>query len=378
MKRIRLLWLIDSLTVGGAESLIVPFARQLDPSRYELFLCCLATIQGNALEKELRAANIEVLNLGARNLRDLRAFRKLLRFLREQHIDLIHAHLTYASIWAAVASRLTKIPSVATLHVAPPDARANGGRFAVRDRLMRFVTNRWSSRVIAVSDALRRRYLERGGLAESRIVTVHNGIEVERFARDARESRALLARDLAIPDSARIVATVSVLRPGKGIEVLLEAVPHVVAEVPDACFVIVGDGPMRETWSARAEALGVTQHVRWAGYRNDVAALLAGCELFVLPSLDDAFPTVLMEALAAGVPIVATDVGGIPEIVDANVGRLVPPNDADALARAIAAVLRDGDAYARMREATRPAARQRFSTRVWIDRLDSVYQEAAR
>ncbi|MBV8518227.1 MAG: glycosyltransferase [Acidobacteria bacterium] len=374
MKRIRLLWLIDSLTVGGAESLIVPFARQLDPSRYELFLCCLATIQGNALEKELRAANIEVLNLGARNLRDLRAFRKLLRFLREQRIDLIHAHLTYASIWAAVASRLTKIPSVATLHVAPPA----DGRFAIRDRLMRFVTNRWSSRVIAVSDALRRRYLERGGLAPSRIITVHNGIEVDRFARDARESRALLARDLDIPDSARIVATVSVLRPGKGIEVLLDAIPHVVAQVPDACFVIVGDGPMRAAWTAQANALGVERHIRWAGYRNDVAALLAGCELFVLPSLDDAFPTVLMEALAAGVPIVATNVGGIPEIVDANVGRLVPANDADALARAIATLLADRATHARMRGATRPTAGQRFSTRVWIDRLDAVYQEAAR
>lgn len=374
MKRIRLLWLIDSLTVGGAESLIVPFARQLDPSRYELFLCCLATIQGNALEKELRAANIEVLNLGARNLRDLRAFRKLLRFLREQRIDLIHAHLTYASIWAAVASRLTKIPSVATLHVAPP----SDGRFAIRDRLMRFVTNRWSSRVIAVSDALRRRYLERGGLAPSRIITVHNGIEVDRFARDAHESRALLARDLDIPDSARIVATVSVLRPGKGIEVLLDAIPHVVAQVPDACFVIIGDGPMRAAWTAQANALGVERHVRWAGYRNDVAALLAGCELFVLPSLDDAFPTVLMEALAAGVPIVATNVGGIPEIVDANVGRLVPANDADALARAIATLLGDRATHARMRDATRPTAAQRFSTRVWIDRLDAVYQEAAR
>jgi glycosyltransferase involved in cell wall biosynthesis len=374
VKRLRLLWLIDSLTVGGAESLIVPFARQLDSSRYELFLCCLATIQGNALEKELRAANIEVLNLGARNLRDVRAFRRLLRYLREQRIDLIHAHLTYASIWAALASRLTKIPSVATLHVAPP----SDGRFAVRDRLMRFVTNRWSSHVIAVSEALRRRYLERGGLAPSRMLTVHNGIEVERFARDARASRALLARDLDIPDSARIVATVSVLRPGKGIEVLLAAIPRVVAEVPDACFVIIGDGPMRETWTKRAQELGVTQHIRWAGYRNDVAALLAGCELFVLPSLDDAFPTVLLEALAAGVPIVATDVGGIPEIVDTNVGRLVPANDPNALANAIASLLRDRDTHARMREAARPAAVSRFSTRVWIDRLDSVYQEAAR
>ncbi|HKR66191.1 MAG TPA: glycosyltransferase [Thermoanaerobaculia bacterium] len=357
MSRIRLLWLIDSLTVGGAESLVVPFARRVDRTRYELFVCCLTTIAGNAIEPELRAMGIDVLNLGARSLRDRAAFKRLVAFVRENKIDLVHAHLTYAAIWSALLTRKTKVPSIASLHVAPSATRAlQASRrhrimTALRDRLMRFVLRRWSTRVVVVSDALGREY---GGLHP---VTVHNGIELERFARP-RVPRSGPPR----------IATVSVLRPKKGIEVLLDAARR----VENATFLIIGDGPMREEWTVLAQRLGVADRVTWAGHRRDVDALLAGCDLFVHPSLDDAFPTVLLEALAAGLPIVASRVGGIPEIVEEGVtGHLVPPGDADALARAI------GDALAHPLAIPRDAA-QKFSTEAWIGRLDRVYEEALR
>lgn len=371
----RLLWLIDSLTVGGAESLLIPLARRIDRGAYDLRICCLTTIEGNAVEQELRKEGVSITNLGARNLRDVRAFRGLLRLLREERIELMHAHLTYASIWGALASRITGVPVVATLHVAPPQE----GRASIRDRIMRFALDRWSAGVIAVSDALRRRYLGGGGIDAKKLMVVHNGIEVERFRGDADEARATLMRELDIPPAAKIVVTVSVLRPGKGIEVLLDAIPHIVRAVPDACFVIVGDGPMRGAWSERARELGVERHVRWAGYRNDVAAILPGCDLFVLPSLDDAFPTVLMEALAAGVPLVATEVGGIPEIVTPGLtGTLVPAGDAMRLAEEVAEMLADEETLRRMRGAARDAASQRFSTGAWLQRLDQVYARCAR
>lgn len=365
-ERIRLLWLIDSLTVGGAESLVVPFVRRLDRERYELYVCCLATINDNAIEKELRKESVPLMNLGARNLRDLGAFRALLRYVREQKIDLIHAHLTYAAIWAAVVSRQTKVPSLATLHVAPPE----GGKEGLRDGLMRWLVNRYGKRVVAVSEALRRRYLAKNGIDPKKFVAVHNGIEIDRFRREHAEARAQLARELGIEHDTPVVMTVSVLRPGKGIEVLLDAV----SSVPGATFVIVGDGPMRAEWTARAERNGVGNRVRWAGYRNDVAALLPGADLFVLPSLDDAFPTVLLEAMAAGLPVVATEVGGIPEIVTRDTGRLVPPNDAVSLANAINTTLGDVPGRLAMSDAARRDAAQKFSTDAWIARLDHLYR----
>ena len=350
----RLLWLIDSLTAGGAESLVVPFARRCP---YDLTVCCLSTIAGNPIEQELRAIGVDVVNLGARNLRDRAAFRRLGQLVRERRIDLVHAHLTYAAIWSALLSRATKIRSIASLHASPAatrslqSSRLHRAAANVRDCVMRFVLRRWSSRVIAVSDALARVYRELDP------VTVHNGIDLGGFTHER------------IPAQPPTVVAVCVLRRGKGMEVLLEAARAVVR----ATFLIIGDGPMRAEWTALAERHGVGDRVQWAGHCRDVGARLAGCDLFVHPSFDDAFPTVLLEAMAAGLPVVASRVGGIPEIVEDGVtGRLVPPGDAGRLAAAINEVLAHPGS---MGEAGRARARREFTAEAWIARLDRVYRE---
>jgi glycosyltransferase involved in cell wall biosynthesis len=374
--------------MGGAESLVIPFVRGIDRERYDLFVCCLASIGGNVNEAAVRAENVPFTNLGARNLLDVRAFRRLLRFIRDHDIDLIHAHLTYAATWAALASRMTGVPSLATLHVAPPQR----GRAHLRDQLMRFALKRWSSGVIAVSAALREQYRALGEgswrltadswrarelrqpLAASRqplppstrtnVIVAHNGIDVSRFAGDRAASRARIAEQFAIPPDATIIATVSVLREGKGVEVLLRAFE----KIGDAYLLIIGDGPKRDEWRSLAK----NDRIRWAGFRNDVHALLPGCDIFVLASFDDAFPTVLLEAMAAGLPVVASRVGGIPEIVEEGVtGLLVPAGDENALADAIDQLLQ-GDRTA-MAAAARQRARERFSTEAWIARLEEIY-----
>ncbi len=379
MKRLRLLWLIDSLNVGGAETLAVTFAQHVNRDEVDLFVCAIATVNGNPLEAELRAAGIPTVNLGARNLRDLAAFRRLLRFVRENRIELVHAHLTYASIWASLLSRLTGVPAIASLHVRVASTReqekteGHRKRVDLRDRLMRFAVRRWAARLVMVSAALRDDYLAGGGLDPAKIRVVHNGIEVDRFDRDRAETRARLTRELDLPADAPLLVTVSVLRPGKGVEVLLAAME----KIPNAYVVIIGDGSMREEWQRLARERGIADRVRWAGFRRDVDALLAGCDLMVHPSLDDAFPTVLLEASAASLPIVASNLGGIPEIVVQNeTGALVPKGDPDALAAAVNALLADRPAMERMRVAARKRARELFSTEAWISRLKDVYGEA--
>ncbi len=362
----RLLWILDSFGLGGAESLALPFARNYDRSKYELIVARHSVRGDNVIEDELQRAGVRTFHVGAKNLRDLTAFRRLLRFVRDERIDLIHAHLTYSSIWAALVSRRTGVPSIASLHVAPPAAGLTGAR----DRLMRLAVNHYASAIVVVSAALRDEYLAQGGIARERLVVVHNGIEVERFAGDPARARARLERELSIPAGVPIAATVSVLRPGKGIEVLLEAIKA----IDGAIFVIFGDGPMREEWQALAARSGVADRVRWAGFRKDVAELLAGCDLLVHPTLADAFPTVLMEAMAAGVPIVASNVGGIPEIVVPGVtGTLIPPGGAKILAGTLAALLADRAALAPMSREARAVAKERFSIEAWMARLDAVY-----
>jgi glycosyltransferase involved in cell wall biosynthesis len=373
---VRLLWLVDSLGAGGAEALAVPFARSVDPSAFKLSVASMIGASGVNADR-LRAEGISVTDLGARNLRDRSAFRRLLALLRAEEIDLVHAHLTYSTIWSALASRLTGVASIASLHVAPSATRALRDtvrhRFSVelRDRLMIAMMNRWTTRVIPVSAALGAEYASRG-LRKGKTVVVHNGVQLERFRRPREESRETLQREFALDGDLPIVATVSVLRPKKGIEVLLEAV----RSVPHARFLIIGDGPKRAEWETLAGSLGVASRVRWAGFRNDVDALLAGCDLFVHPTLDDALPTVLLEAMAAGLPVVASSVGGIPEIVTPGVtGELVPAGDANALARAIHTLLGNEPLLRRMRKDATVQA-DRFSTAAWMDRLTVVYREA--
>jgi len=374
----RLLWLLDGLGVGGAEALVVPFARTLDRTQYELTVACLGRIEGEMVVSRLREAGVPVVEFGARNLRDLRTFRRVRDYVRDQRIDLIHAHLTYAGIWSALLTRQTGIPSVVSLHVATSATRTLRPSLRhristdVRDWLMRKVLNRWATRVIMVSEALRQTYLRHGDLRPEKVQVVHNGIELDRFARDREATRDRVHAEFDIPRDAPVLVTVAVLRPGKGVEVLLEAA----RAVKDAHFLILGDGPKRAEWEALASAHGIGERVHWAGYRTDVDALLAGCDLLVHPSLDDAFPTVLLEAMAAGLPVVASEVGGIPEIVVVgDTGLLVSPGDAAALARSINALLLDRAQLVRMGEVGREVATTRFSTGAWVGRLVGVYED---
>jgi glycosyltransferase involved in cell wall biosynthesis len=374
----RLLWLLDSLGVGGAEALVVPFARTLDRDQYQLTVGCLWKIEGEMVVSGLRQLGVPAIEFAARSLRDRTTYRRVRAFLQEERIDLVHAHLTFSATWSALLSRQTGIPAVATLHVAPTATRQFRNtlrhRLATdaRDWVMRKALNRWSSRVITVSEALRQTYLGKGDLEPGKVTVVHNGIELERFRRDRAATRARLEREFGIAPGVPILVTVSVLRPAKGIEYLLDAVQR----VPNAVFLILGDGNKREEWQALAQQQGIGDRVRWAGYRTDVDTILAGCDALVHPSLDDAFPTVLLEAMAAGLPVVATRVGGIPEIVsDGETGFLVPPADAAALANAIDNLLADRERMRRMGESVTSIAVTKFSTAAWVSRLTAVYDE---
>ena len=376
--RIRLLWLLDSLGAGGAEALVIPFARTLDPTQYELTVGCLSTLRGGAVPAALEEMGMPPVEFGARSLRDVQAFRRVRAFVEKEGIDLIHAHLTFSAIWSALISRKTGVPSLATLHVEPSASRGNidSVRHRVmtdlRDFVMRKALRRWSAGVITVSEALRQTYLAFGDLDPAKVLVVHNGIEIGRFARDRETTRARLDREFDIPSGMPVLATVAVLRPGKGIEVLLDAA----RSVPQALFLILGDGAKKEEWMRLAEQYGIAGRVRWAGFRTDVDALLAGCDALVHPSLADAFPTVLLEAMAAGLPVVTSNVGGIPEIVvPGTTGTLVPPADAPALAAAINELLRDPAKMARMSAAARERADAKFSTEAWVARLMKVYGE---
>lgn len=373
----RLLWLIDSLTLGGAESLTASFAGEARRRGWELTVAFLKRLGDNAYEDAVRRTGVPVVHLEAKNLRDFRAYLRLRRLLRSEGFDVVHAHLAYASIWGACAASGAGVPLVATLHAAPERVGALS-REGLRQKLLVALLARRAARVVAVSEALARTWIDRGLPAES-IEVIHNGIDLSDFAPASRD-RDDLRRELDLPLNAPVLTTVTALRPGKGLEDLLDAFARLLRERPQAVLVVAGDGPLGESLELEARELGLGDSVRWLGLRRDVPRILAASDVFVLPSRWDAFPTAVLEAMAAGVPVVATRTGGIPEMVESPVhGLLTPPGDVSALEQAVSKLLAldPADRTDFGRRGRRRVA-ESFSLEAWGDRLETLYRRVGR
>ncbi len=227
---------------------------------------------------------------------------------------------------------------------------------------------RTAHRTIAVSDALRDWYLAESGADPDSVVTIRNGVP-DPVGID-REEVSAVRRELGIGDDRIVAVTIAVMRPGKGHEVLLDAVKEV--DDDRLVFLLAGDGS--EAKRLRARAAG-DRRIVFAGFREDVPLLLAAADLVVHPSLGDALPTSLIHALAAGLPIVASDVGGIPEIVPPGAGFLVPPGDPAALASAITRLAADEAGRRLMEKRSREHFEEEFEVVAWARRLRSLYSE---
>jgi glycosyltransferase involved in cell wall biosynthesis len=282
--------------------------------------------------------------------------------------------LEFAAVLGIPAARRRGLPTVATLHTL--DAPPPRSRLALHFRLMAWALRR-ARRVIAVSEITRRHYLERARLRPERVVTIYNGIDPTAFQAGPgvrEEARA----EWAIPPDAPVLATVAVQREPKGIQHMLAALPAVAAAFPAVRYLLVGDGPHRPALEQQARDLGLADRVVFAGAREDVPRLLAAADIFVLPSLTEALPTVVAEAMAAGLPIIATTVGGIPEMVrHGEAALLVPPADPDALAAAALRLLANPRQAAAMGRAGRRLVAERFDIRTQARALADDYRALA-
>lgn len=294
---------------------------------------------------------------------DLRALARLRRVFRDERVDIVHTHGHFAvNVLARVAARIARARVLSHMHIQNAFRTGFGRRAQVA---LDNATARLCFVIVAVSDATRAD-LVRQGYPEARLVTVHNGIEP---AKDVAPVR--LADGATVVEVARLAEV-------KGQRTLLRALAEV-----DATAVFVGvdlerGGEYERELRAEAERLGVAGRVVFAGYREDVPALLAGCDLFCLPSLAEGMPVVVLEAMAHGKAVVATPVGGTPElVVDGETGMLVAPGDAGALARALAELLAEPERAARMGEAGRTRVLRDFSARATVERVLGLYEHAA-
>ncbi len=330
--------------------------------------CFLAVQPGSALYERARSAGLACLPLPMRGECDLRAARGLARLIRARQIDILHYHTAHAVSLGTLATLICgRRSSVAARRVSFP---LRGGPFARLKYRFRV------DRVVAVSEAIRRSLVARG-LDPRRVVTVHSGIEPERFTGgDPRRLRASLPEPAGSwPGEAFIIGTAGHLAAHKGFGLFLHAAAAATVEFPAARFVIIGTGAERQELERLALDLGLAGKVVFAGFRDDMPDVFAGLDLFVLASNSgEGSPAVIKEAMAAGVPLVATGLDGVEEIIeDGRHGLLTPPENAPAMARAMIILAQDGDLRARFAAAARVRVRE-FTVDHMVERTEAVYR----
>lgn len=367
----RIVWMIDSLGHGGAERMTLALLERFDRARFDLRVCALQERGGNPMAREIEKAGVPVDLLGIPYLRHPANLFKVLRYLRQHRPAVLHLQLEFSVILGSLAARLTGIPAVATLHTLDnPQQR----RACWRYRLSLFALHRWCNRVIAVSESTRQHHLRDGNMPPAHILTLYNGIDLSAYGEHPPAFRLEKRRELGLKPDSVVAVTVAVLREPKGIQYMLQAMSQLRETHPHLQYLIVGEGEYGAVLRQQAEALRLGESVRFAGQRSDIPEILAACDFFILPTLTEALPTVLMEAMAARRAILASNVGGVPEMVaDGINGRLLPPADVPALAAACGELAENAALRAAWGQAGRRICEEKFDITRQIHALETLY-----
>ncbi len=355
--RVRVLFVINDLARAGAETQLVELVRALDPSLYERRIVLLK--ERNDFGDVLASAGIPVVALRRRGPRDLGVLFRLYREMRAFRPDVVHSFLFLANLLAAMVGRVARVPRIVLSQRCSYEAT-----FTPFWRRVARLSHRLADRVLVNSQAALEE--ERAaGFARDRLVYVPNA---------ARAVAGTANRwALGLPPGP-LAVSVGQLETMKGHRFLVEAWPAVREAIPDAVLAIVGDGPCRRSLEEDARRLGVADSVRFLGFRAPADPFFSACDVLVQPSLTEGLPNAVLEAMTAGRAVVASRVGGVPElVVDGETGLLVPPGDAPALARALGTLLGDPARRARLGAAAAARARSTFSMEAVRAKVEEAY-----
>jgi glycosyltransferase involved in cell wall biosynthesis len=366
---LHVLMMLSAIQMGGAERVLIRLIPHLERTGVAVTLCTVTDRVDPVLDAELTATRVRRTSLGAQRGFDAGAWRRLRRLLTHGGFAVVHAHDSQSQTVAGFVGRTTRVPVVVTRHVVAenlPTRRARARALAAR-----LAMEVGATQVVAVSDAARHEVQTSTRMPAARVRTVHNGIDTDHFVADLDRAAARAA--LGWEPDRPTVTIVAVARPEKGHEVLFAALPALRERIPGVVVKLVGVEPGEAIVRARPDLAGVVDAV---GVHHDVRPAIAASDVVVLPSWYEALPTVLLEAGAMERPVVATRVGGVPEIVDdGRTGLLVEAGDAGALAERLARLLLDPVAGQAMGRAARTLVRDRFSYPVQAAALRALYDE---
>jgi len=366
---LRIMHVVDRLASGGMERALIRLIRELDPEVFEHSIC---TLRGADAEF-LPASGINVVQAGRANVDFQFNVPRLSRIIRSFRPTIVHSR-NWGGLEAVFAARLAGVPVV--VHSEHGYDLGALRRLPIRQRLLRTIAYQMADCVFTVSDELKSFHAAQAIVRANTIQVFPNGVDTVRFCPDEGK-RVALRRELNISADALVVGSVGRMVAIKNYPALLQAVEYLVPAIPNLRLMLVGSGPDLDRLKAQAsQSSELSTRVLFVGPSERVADLLSAMDVFVLPSLGEGMSNTLLEALAVGLPIVATAVGGNPEVIaDGVEGYLFAPGDVQGLSRRLQAVLSDAALRARLGQAARQRAREHFSIDRMLRRYTDLYTD---
>ncbi len=352
---LRVIHILPRLTRGGAETMVLDLIKQASPA-IEPLLVSLKPLDAGGEEMAASLGPVRLHVIGQRYPGDVMALWRLYRFLKKEQPSIIHTHLFGADLYGGLAARLAGLSQI--LSTEHSTGLPSGLRLALKRRLFR-----WSRVAVAVSEAVRQTLIARG-FSSSKLRLIHNGVAAERFTR----------RETASSDVFRIGA-IGRLAPEKNLARLIEAVA-VLAEQGNVHCSIAGEGPLRASLEKLIKEKGLVGRVELVGRINDVPTFMSKLDAFVLPSLWEGMPLALLEAGAAGLPCVASDIPGVQEVIsDGETGLLIDPQSSAAIAQSLERLRRSPEDCHRFGKALRQHVTSSFSVSWMAEAYEKLYRE---
>ena len=387
--KIKVIHVITRFDKGGSAENTFITVRDLDKGSYDVVFIKGTSPPGNSGDLETRAVEANIAAAREHHVRliclrhlvrdlnpfsDIIAFFSLLRIIRREKPHIVHTHTSKAGILGRWAAWFCRVPII----VHTPHGHVFWGYFNPWQTRLFILLERWTARItnaiVTLTLQEKEDHLRFRIAPEEKFTVIHSGVDLRTFRADLyqpSETKALLG----IPPEMTVVGTVGRLTPVKGQEVLIRAASGLIRREEKIFLVLLGDGELRRDLEELSLRLDIAGYVRFLGWRPDVARVMAACDIFCLPSRNEGMGKVLVEAMAMGKPIIASSIGGIPDIVRSGEnGILVPVGDAAAWAEAIARLCRDPEKRRRMGDAGMQMA-PRYSSEEMIKRIDRLYEE---
>ncbi len=363
-RRTKIIHLVTSLEIGGAQHNMLLGLPRLDPDRYEHVL--VSIMDRMQMEQQFRRLGIEVHTLGLCRKTDLAVVLRLRSLLRNLQPDILHTYLIHGNVLGRIVGRLVGVPAIIGSELTIGQA----GRLG---KLATKLTNPLTDAVEVNSETGGKAVVADLGVPPEKIEVVLPGLDLDAFG--GAENRPAIRAEIGVQDDQHLVLYAGRLRPVKGVEYGMKAFAQASETNPNLHLALAGEGEQRSFLENLSTELGISEKVKFLGVRKDLADVLSAADSVLMPSLNEGFPRVAIEAMAASKPVIATRVGGTPEaIINGQTGILVEPKDISAMTAAITRLAGDTDLQKRLGGAARNRPERQYSAASYVGRLDEMYQ----